>query len=402
MTDCIDALAGSNPGVRISAARAIAAFASAFPEEIGSSLVRTPAPFTDNADRVRANVVRAVSVIASQDPKVVIPLVPTLIERLADPNDDVRIYSATALATLADHEVSTVISAASTIVDRLEDDVTDVRLHTAEVVAAVAADSPRVLEAHLEQLLEASRTESPCIRHAMTSALDDCTNVTDGPCVVEMLFERLLDSYPAIRETAASALRQSAQRCPSSIRTPEATESLIRALADPSAGVRTNAAWALKHVGYDEYCRVALESTAEPATVAHAIAQTYRSTADLDPDAQIAGARRCSNCRTPFSEPQFEHPNVVCEECTGELSPVQTDSGNRHEISNRHTDSVAISIGGAKCWRQVRFGELVIMRDAHDCDTYAEFLDRHFTSDGTPIQSVCFPTGSDGKVSANN
>ena len=165
---------------------------------------------------------------------------------------------------------------------------------------------------------------------------------------------------------------------------------MIKALADPFSGVRTNTAWALKHVGYDEYWRVALESTAEPATVARGIAQTYRSMADLDLDAQLEGARRCSICRTPFSEPKFEHPNVVCEECTTELDPEQGDQSDRSDTTDKRTGSSSVAIDGAKCWRQVRFGELVTMRDAHDCDTYAEFLEYHFTRDGVPIQSVRF------------
>ncbi|WP_440764415.1 sister chromatid cohesion protein PDS5 [Natronorubrum sp. DTA7] len=390
ISDCIDALADTDRNIRLSCSRTLTALASTHPAEVGTSLADTSFPFTDNDDRVRANAVQAVSVVADQEPEVVTSLVSTLVKRLGDPNDDVRVYSAVALAALADHDALTIASITDSIVYRLKDDVIDVRLHVAEVLAAVAVDSPSALEGDLEPILEESRAANTCLRHAMTSALGDCIDVGDDPRVQTALFERLSDSYPAIREAAASALRQSARQEPSSMRTPEAIEALIEALADPSSEVRTNTAWALKHVGYDDYWRVALESDAEPATVAGGIAQTYRSVADLDLDAQLEGARRCSICRTQFSEPEFEHPNVVCEECMTELDSIQSDPSDRSETTDERAGSSPVSIDGAKCWRQVRFGELVTMRDAHDCDTYTEFLEGHFTRDGTPIQSVRF------------
>ncbi|MFA9427084.1 sister chromatid cohesion protein PDS5 [Natronorubrum sp. A-ect3] len=402
LDNCVELLEDTDRAVRISAARVLNDLASEYPDSVANALVHTPSPFTDNTDDVRRNVVQTVDKISHQTPTAINPLVPTIIDCLTDPNDDVRAASTSALATIADSDPQALVDHIDPIIQCLDDDILEVRLQAMTTVSAVSEESPCVLETKLEPIYEAARDDDPRVRRNATSCLSSNSHLEETPAIRSMLFERLSDTSSEVREVAASALRQLIRR--QSACTPEEIEELIDALADPKVAVRTNVGLALKHAGYDDYWQLVTESDAEPVSIARAIRQTYRSSEELDPHAQLAGARYCSICRQPLSTPTFDHPNVICETCATDIVPYQprnddagrqTKNGNGTRRTESELEPTPVSVCNMKCWRQFRFGELVTMRDAHDCETYSEFLQRHFTRDGTPIQSVRFEQRAD-------
>lgn len=393
---CINALDDDDKAVRKAASRALVPVASSDPVSVANVLVSLSAPFTDDVDDVRQNLFRTVEAIAESIPEVLLPHTATLISGLDDPNEGVRIAAATSIAAIAQQDPKAITEHIDPILRRLEDEAAQVRLQAAITVTAVGETFPRVFDDKIEKISRAARDNESRVRRNITAALGSYLHLEDNPAVRSILFERLSDPASTVRETAAPALRRSVRR--QSMCSPEEIEVLIDALADPNITVRTNCRLALKHAGYEDYWRISTESDAEPTAIARAVRQAYRSSEDLNPHAQLAGAQRCSVCQQPFSTPKFDHPNIVCESCEGNIEPYRSvtkdDENTRVNGNDGATDSglepTPVSIKNTKCWRQFRFGELVTMRDAHDCDTYAEFLQQHFTRDGTPIQSVDF------------
>lgn len=105
----------------------------------------------------------------------------------------------------------------------------------------------------------------------------------------------------------------------------------------------------------------------------------------------------CSICGASLSDPEFalNYPNFVCEGCNqdavnkdGETpwhgwppgKEPESESGVIQMAPDQGENPVYIE--GIKCWRRYRFGGHIAFRDIFDCETLAEFYDRHEKEDG--------------------
>lgn len=103
----------------------------------------------------------------------------------------------------------------------------------------------------------------------------------------------------------------------------------------------------------------------------------------------------CAVCGEPFKEydPEFAsgYANLICIECDAKAVDEDGDS-IEYTTATEADDGVLelhppkgaknpVFVDGVKCWRRYRFGGHVTFRDEFDCDSLAEFYDKHFPED---------------------
>ncbi|MCL9816254.1 HEAT repeat domain-containing protein [Natronocalculus amylovorans] len=90
------------------------------------------------------------------------------------------------------------------------------------------------------------------------------------------------------------------------------------------------------------------------------------------------GSSHCSICTATLSARKAvrPHPNLLCESCQRQATPDDPSASLPR----------AITIAGVSGWEFTDQGRNVVARDAVGTETFTEFVERHYTDHGEPIQ----------------